>query len=175
MRRMYSKPQLLEAVEQESKVNGINLGNTTIDGILQVNEYELDEDLSITVDTAGTGFSLDYGHMRVSNGKLNIVLLLSHNGSTQPSNDAWLSNAEQVTIPASVHSKLNTITGSVIARELKPTIFSTSTALAQRDVFVAINKDADNKLLFYIRYKGANDSMATGVTGCVRFEFNFIL
>mgnify|MGYP003611318190 CR=1 FL=1 len=51
-----------------------------VDGVLKQNTYELDNNIDLSITTAGqtAGISIPYSHIRKSNGKLNIVILASY-------------------------------------------------------------------------------------------------
>ena len=114
MRRMYSKPQLLEAVESESRVNGIVLGNTTIDGVLKVNEYEYDEDIALNFGE--NDLSSYYAHARVSNGKLNIVIGLKHQTNAETITLGLNQILGSITLPSEILSKLYPAFGDLLSR-----------------------------------------------------------
>ena len=115
MRRMYSKPQLLEAIQEESKINGIELGNTTIKGVLKVEEYEYDEDIEL--DFGENHLSGYYAHARISNGKLNIVLGLLHTAEEESISVTLDQVFGSITLPAEILSKLYPAYSTVLSRE----------------------------------------------------------
>ena len=79
MRRMYSKPQLLEAVEQESKINGIKV----FENIVDKDGHKRFIEGSITSANLPEGISINFAKWSLSGTHLMIVLSLSgENGKT---------------------------------------------------------------------------------------------
>ena len=68
MRRMYSKPQLLEAVEQESKINGIKVFENIVDK--DGHKRFIEGDITATI----SHFNITYGKWALSGTHLLIVV-----------------------------------------------------------------------------------------------------
>lgn len=82
MRRMYSKPQLLEAVESESKINGIKVFEDIKDKNGNPRFLEGDINLDVAVPS---GITKTYGKWALSGSHLLIVLAIDvENGITVP-------------------------------------------------------------------------------------------
>lgn len=165
---MYSENQLLKVVENKSKENGIDLGNTTIDGVLKVNEYELDED--ITISNLPTNMTSYFAHARVSNGKLNIVIALGLPSDTAVSNTAEVKIGE-LELPNSILVKLIPYVAAILITEVKYLSYGAFPFIQTGKTMLRILKDT-GKINLYLSQE-ANDAIA--FTSIVRFEINFIL
>ena len=109
MRRMYSKPQLLEAVEQESKINGIKVFEDIKDKDGHARFIEGD----ITIATL-TGFTQTYGKWSLSGSHLLIVVAVEVASGTYTSERLC-----EITLPTWIFDKIYPLYGTVV--DYKPT------------------------------------------------------
>lgn len=105
MRRMYSKPQLLEAVEQESKLNGIKVFEDIVDKDGHKRFLEGDIELETI-----TGVSKLYGKWSLSGSHLLIVVAFSVADGTTLSNNTTLA---KINIPEWIDEKIVGLWGSI--------------------------------------------------------------
>ena len=89
MRRMYSKPQLLEAVEQEAEVNGLKAFENIVDKDGHKRFIEQD----ITVNTI-SGVTIPYAKWSLSGSHLLIVICLEVANGTSIANDTRVCEIE---------------------------------------------------------------------------------
>ena len=104
MRRMYSKPQLLEAVEQESKINGIKV----FEDVLDNDGHKRFIEGAITLHTI-SGFTQNYGRWSLSGTHLMIVLAFTVASGTSFGNGV---NLCSVAIPKWVLDKVAVLWGT---------------------------------------------------------------
>ena len=104
MRRMYSKPQLLEAVEQESKLNGIKV----FEDIKDKDGHNRFIEGDITLETI-EGFTAKYGKWSLSGSHLLIVLSADVANATVIPAYTILT---KITLPSWIHDKIAVLYGS---------------------------------------------------------------
>ena len=170
-------------------IGNIEVGkNLVVAGTITQNTYELDTD--ITFDqwngtTAGITPSLYYGHARISNGKLNIVIGVALTNTTSAvvtmSNYDNFYGSIYLKLPQSVLSKLHPATSaspSIDSRNvtmglLKP-IGGQINPYGTVKSACSITKDVALSQLIFLIDTANGDIEANG--GLIaRFEFNFIL
>ena len=104
MRRMYSKPQLLEAVEQEAEVNGLKAFENIVDKDGHARFIEGD----ITIEDI-TGISQSYGKWALSGTHLLIVLALTAEDTTAISANTTIADLSD--LPSWILDKIVASTG----------------------------------------------------------------
>lgn len=152
--------------------------NLVVDGTITQNTYDVDSQINIGLQQSAinAGLSIFYSHVRVSNGKLNVVLAVTKSAGTGAISD-YLGGGS-ITIPASIGAKLYPQQGRCLAAETKDTF----------------NQDASGGFASYgaigsildcIVEKLNETTLAVSLGGAVlattssvnvwRFEFNFTL
>jgi hypothetical protein len=155
-------------------------GNLIVDGTITPNQYELDKDLGITLDSVLTadGFSIYYQHARISNGKLNIVVAIKATNATA-THQIYSGTDGHLTLPSSVLSKLYPVSAgnSVIAAQTQ------GACVQSADGNVNLPESSLISPVMMRIFKNPSDISFTATfntTASVndqlwRFEFNFIL
>ena len=107
MRRMYSKPQLLEAVEQEAEVNGLKAFENIVDkdGHKRFIEGEID------IETI-TGVTKTYGKWSLSGSQLLIVLALEIADTTVLGTSTYFTN--DIDLPQWLKDKIIPVTSGLV-------------------------------------------------------------
>ena len=137
-----------------------------VGGILKVDDYELDED--ITISDLPEGLTCYYAHARVSNGKLNIVV--AFNSTTNISITASsLTKIGTINVSSDVYNKLIPYVSTVLAT--KYGFITSSNWQADGITKLQVKKDNDVLELYLIQ----SAVLSVPGTGDLRFEFNFIL
>jgi hypothetical protein len=153
-------------------------GDLVVDGTITQNTYELDKDLGITLNAAAisAGFSIYYQHLRVSNGKLNIVVgILQSHPSSGFSGNVF---STDVTVPNSVYSKLYPSLGVCLSSDSKNVVSLDDSGYAQETipssawVTLGVYKSTTNNISIAAI---ANTKANATLNYVWRFEFNFIL
>jgi hypothetical protein len=147
-------------------------GDLIVDGTITPNKYELDQDIAWTSTVAG--LTAGYSHIRISNGKLNIVLSFSITGVTSVTGG----QAIYLTIPAAVGAKLYPIIQKTLAATCYPSIIALDSAgniYGQREGFYACSIGKDSNTSIYINMYNQASGMDDTKNHLCRFEFNFIL
>ena len=109
MRRMYSKPQLLEAVEQEAEVNGLKAFENIVD---KDGHKRFDKGEITLTDNVPEGITKTFGKWSLSGTHLLIVLCLECANGTVVNDNIILSN---VSFPKWIWDKIVPIANTVIA------------------------------------------------------------
>ena len=107
MRRMFSKPQLLEAVEQEAEVNGLKAFENIVDKDGHARFIEGD----ITIETI-SGLTQTYGKWALSGSHLLIVVCYAIANGT---NTGFISTLCSINIPQWIKNKIVATGGSFVA------------------------------------------------------------
>lgn len=141
MRRMYSKPQLLEAVEEESKLNGIKVFEDIKDKDGRPRFIEGDIDLSSETPTE---IIKKYGKWSLSGTHLQIVLVIASTGAYNLSS----LTIAQVGVPQWVKDKIVTIQGNNVARF--DGAWWDSEELSFQEGLAYIQKPANNVISLYV-------------------------
>ena len=98
MRRMYSKPQLLEAVEQEAEVNGLK----AFENIVDKDGHKRFIEENITIEEL-TGVSSPYAKWSLSGSHLLIVISVNVANGTAIPNNSYLA---KINLPDWIKSKI---------------------------------------------------------------------
>ena len=93
MRRMYSKPQLLEAVEQEAEVNGLKAFENIVDK--DGHKRFVEGDISLSSDMP-EGYTKVYGKWSLSGSHLLLVLCISGLNTTAITSFTTVGKAENL-------------------------------------------------------------------------------
>ena len=136
--------------------------------------YDTDGDITLTAEV--NGFSFPYAHYRVSNGKLNIVILMTSDGSTTPSMNDWIisPNTALVPLPGWVLNKLIPFAGidlvTKVENGLPPS--SSENGVLDRNAYMLIQKTT-NGVYLLVRWKAL--TALASLLYSWRWEFNFVL
>jgi hypothetical protein len=170
--------KLSNSLSTDDKGN-IEVGkNLVVDGTIEQNTYELDKDLEITLNATAisAGFSVYYQHLRVSNGKLNIVVgILQSHPSSDFSGDIFSTN---VAVPDSVYSKLYPSLGNCLSSDSKNVVSLDDSGYAQETIPSSawVTLGAYKSTTNNISIAAVANTKANATLNYVwRFEFNFIL
>ena len=137
MRRMYSKPQLLEAVEQEAEVNGLKAFENIVDKDGHKRFIEGDG-----VPLELTGFTGAYCKWSLSGTHIMFVLAGTLDNTTAVSSNSALAT---FTLPKWIYDKIYVVWG-VNALEMKNVAFYGNDWTSQ-SVALALIKSTDNKII----------------------------
>ena len=138
MRRMYSKPQLLEAVEEESNLNGIKVFEDIKDkdGHARFIEGDVDRETDVT------NITKKYGKWALSGSHLLIVFAFS------VENDATINSIiARLQIPEWIHNKLVPIQAQYVSKSSFELIGSD---ISTQDMTCFLTKAANNNLVLDI-------------------------
>ena len=141
MRRMYSKPQLLEAVEQEAKVNGLKAFENIVDK--DGHKRFIEGDLNLYQNVPNT-WTKTYGKWSLSGSHLLIVL-----GITIPDESASFDGvlcALGGVLPQWIIDKIYTLFSNVVIRQQIPAYANNFTS--QNCIFL-LEKISDENLRIY--------------------------
>ena len=133
MRRMYSKPQLLEAVEQEAEVNGLKAFENIVDKDGHKRFIEGD----ITLETT-EGITQTYGKWSLSGSHLMIVVAgtIANGTSTSAFKMAWINN-----IPQWILDKIVTTFSNVVEYKLY-NIYNNDFTSQQVSTYLGLDNDS---------------------------------
>ena len=169
-------------IDGNLQVNGnqTETGNLNVDGYIKQSKFELDTDIPIlfSSDYAMAGFSKEYAHARVSNGKLNIVLCIKCVHPAGAAHDIITSGNNILTLPSEVLSKLFPIVGECLATMSKSCglVFDDQglvLSTEQKSVVASIFKSPVGIYWSLINNEDIPDDDARNYFW--RFEFNFLL
>lgn len=139
MRKMYSKPQLLEAVEQEAKVNGLKAFENIVDK--DGHKRFIEGEISLHSDMP-SGVSKTYGKWSLSGTHLMIVLCLSIENTTTLSNGT---NIGTCTLPSWISDKIYPVWQSLWIERKDFSAFADD--WTAQTFTCSMRKGADNTLL----------------------------
>ena len=135
MRRMYSKPQLLEAVEQEAEVNGLK----AFENIVDKDGHKRFIEGSLPVAEI-TGITFTYHKWSLSGSHLMLVLAGEIANGTTLSTGNWVT----LTLPAWINSKIVATFSTVINMQ---TIYATADDYSQQSFIIRLQKSGDNDIV----------------------------
>ena len=141
MRRMWSKPQLLEAVEQESKLNGIKVFEDIKDKNGNLRFIEGDIEIEETFETAG--MSQSYGKWSLSGTHLMLVLA----GEIADTSVITYGKLATIELPTWVENKIYPVISSFLDSK---TISCRDESWETQDIQVALVKEAGHLVLYVI-------------------------
>ena len=110
MRRMYSKPQLLEAVEQEAEVNGLKAFENIVDK--DGHKRFIEGDIVLD-ESAPEGFTKTYGKWTLSGSHLMIVLAMTITSGVSVGASTLLANVD---LPKWIKDKIYAVYGNYVMR-----------------------------------------------------------
>ena len=162
--------QSTKGIIESDDIGNLELkGNLHVDGILQVDEYELDADIELT--NLPTNLSKYFAHARISNGKLNIVLAFGV-GATQSVADTTETWIGAVQVSEEVYDKLIPYVSAVISTEVAPLVSMDTSPFSTGSICIRVRKGANNKIDFYLAVLGATIVSNTRIA---RIEMNYLL
>lgn len=144
-------------------------GNLEVDGILKVNEYELDED--ITLSNLPTNLNCYYAHARISNGKLNIVLAFGVASGDNVSALTAETSIGSITLTSEQASKLYPYVSNIVDTKVLQLAIADSPYLITSKTLIRLRK-VDNNITISLIQEAISTMPSTGIA---RFEFNFLL
>ena len=139
MRRMYSKPQLLEAVEQESKVNGIKVFEDIKDKDGHNRFIEGEINLKADVESGTTKI---YGKWSLSGTHLTIVLCVAMANTT-----VRTGSLAKVEIPKWILDKIVPIASNIVV--YKPSQYAIASDASMQTITHMLNKLSETELYIY--------------------------
>ena len=159
MRRMYSKPQLLEAIQEESKINGIKVFEDIKDNAGHKRFYE--EDFNIEEIT---GVSKAYCKWSLSGSHLLIVMAINIADTTALTDNQVLAT---LTFPEWIYNKLVGVVQNTLAYSAVPAYASNYTS---QNFGARIQKSGSNKLQIL-----KNTNLTLTADRGVRVAFDFLI
>lgn len=145
-------------------------GNLQVNGVIEQNSWKFDTPIVIESNLP-SGVSCYYGHARVSNGKLNIVIALCANNTNIASSTD--TSVVSLTIPEEIGAKLYAFAGQTLdSKVVSFHSIDDNDFLDYGDAKVKIDKASNTSLNIRIFIK--NTTTASYNCNC-RAEFNFIL
>ena len=169
-------------IDGNLQVNGnqTETGNLTVDGYIKQSKFELDTDIPISFSSGFTmaGFSKQYAHARVSNGKLNIVLCIKCVHPAEAVYGIITSGSNSLSLPSEVLTKLFPIVGTCLATMSKScgVVFDDQGNVSdteQKSVVAFISKSSEGIYWSLINNEVIDNSSTKNYFW--RFEFNFLL
>lgn len=144
-------------------------GNLTVEGVFKQNTYELDK--GITISNLPNNLVSYYAHIRVSNGKLNLVIALYSPSDTVTTEITNPTSLAIVPLPSEILSHLYPYVAPVLDKKRITAGLGNQTGTYQCEIDLSKNT---NSLEIYLAYLSAIPSSVTTSRNW-RFEFNFIL
>lgn len=142
-------------------------GDLSVGGVIKVNEYELDED--ITLSNLPNGLQSYYAHARISNGKLNLVFAFWVETGVNISGQS-LTVIGELALPTEVLAKLYPYSSSFLASRIGKLA---SAIVGETTAWTGFRIDKEiGKITFALSQQAYTGD---GYTKDLRFEFNFIL
>jgi hypothetical protein len=169
---------LSTAIDADKEGNAVVDGNLKVNGTIEQDTYELDEDLGLTLtsEAQAAGFSIFYQHERISNGKLNIVIGITKSKGTGSFSGLLVDHV--MGLPSSVYSKIYASLNKLVAiqgsytQKFDDNGFLTANNPSTTNYALAgFNKLASGDISLYC-YAVTDEDTYNSVW---RFEFNFIL
>ena len=140
MRRMYSKPQLLEAVEQEAEVNGLKAFENIVDK--DGHKRFIEGDLEVATIS---GITSVYAKWSLSGSHLLLVFCFEIDANTSITDNTAYANAN---LPQWILDKIYPITYNIVARQNfvvfneGGTMTSSVATLRKQTAYISINQYA---------------------------------
>ena len=156
MRRMYSKPQLLEAVEQEAEVNGFK----AFENIVDKDGHKRFIEETFTPQTI-SGVEFTYSKWSLSGTHLLIVLAGNvANGTTLAGSQYWA----YLPLPNWIKSKIVAMVGQFVSRVQ---VYFYDSSLSTQDSYFNLLKTSDNQIIIY---KVGSNNISSDKTFRIAFD-----